>query len=225
MNEQTIKRFIKDAHDNAIEKGFYDCPECKGSGDDLCCGGPFDCGVCNGTGIDQNKNIGELLMLIVSELGEALEAHRCGRFADNKELDHILNSFEEYHDNGSVMQIAGRYSTQIKDTFEDKIADVFIRLFDLCGYYNLDTPEIDHEISEIDHEISEIGIDINIGESLLIITEFCCYMAKDGGLSDMDIVLSSLSDMCERLNIPIEKHISAKMAYNKTRPRKHGKKY
>jgi NTP pyrophosphatase (non-canonical NTP hydrolase) len=157
-----IKELIKEAHDNAVEKGFYDCPECEGDGyflennpladkDD-----EVKCDTCKGSGIDPNKNIGELLMLIVSELGEALEAHRCGRFANKEALEDILKLIN----GGSKMGLLAHYP-QIKDTFEDEIADVLIRLFDLCGYLDLD----------------------------------------------------------------IEKHIKAKMQYNRTRPHKHGKEY
>ena len=72
-----INELIKRAHENAVKKGFY--PE------------------------GENKNIGELLMLIVSELGEALEAHRKNRFADIKGYNRAINDvcyypcfFEDY---------------------------------------------------------------------------------------------------------------------------------
>jgi len=58
---------------------------------------------------DKERNVGEALMLIVSELGEAIEAHRHGKLG-----------LEE------------------KDTFEDELADTAIRLFDLCGGLNID---------------------------------------------------------------------------------------
>lgn len=58
---------------------------------------------------DKDRNVGEMLMLVVTELGEALEAHRTNQFG----LEH-------------------------KDTFEDEVADVFIRLFDFCGGLNID---------------------------------------------------------------------------------------
>ena len=48
-------------------------------------------------------------MLIVSELGEAVEAHRSGRFGLAR-----------------------------KDTFEDELADTVIRVFDLCGGLGVD---------------------------------------------------------------------------------------
>ena len=128
-----ISELIKEAHDNAVERGFY--PD------------------------GEEKNIGELLMLIVSELGEALEAHRCGRFADWDMYDEVM---DELKDNPAYKSLpSDLFNRDIKDTFEDEIADVFIRLFDLCGY----------------------------------------------------------------LEIPIEKHIKAKMTYNRTRPHKHNKEY
>lgn len=53
--------------------------------------------------------VGQKLALIQGELGEALEAHR-----------------------------KNRWGLEEKDTFEDELADVFIRLMDLCGYFGID---------------------------------------------------------------------------------------
>lgn len=117
-----IKKLIEESHNTAKEKGFW----------------------------DTERNVGEMLMLVVSELGEALEAHRHDKFADWKDIEKTTPGFEDK-----------AFEAKIKDTFEDEIADVFIRLGDLCG---------------------GLGIDI-------------------------------------------EKHIEAKMAYNKTREKLHGKKY
>lgn len=94
-----IKDLVDAAHENAKAKGFY----------------------------KEGKELGTCLMLIVSELGEALEADRKGRHADICNLD-------QYLWNGNDDQ----FKQDIKDTFEDEIADVFIRLFDLCGYLDID---------------------------------------------------------------------------------------
>lgn len=53
--------------------------------------------------------VGQKLALINGEVGEALEAHR-----------------------------KGRRGCHAKDTFEDELADIFIRLMDLCGYFGID---------------------------------------------------------------------------------------
>lgn len=71
----------------------------------------------------------EKISLISSELGEATEAMRIGKFfkADAEELEKL--------DNG-LFQNA--YITHAKDTFEDELADSFIRLCDLCYKMNID---------------------------------------------------------------------------------------
>ena len=78
---KTITEWIEHCHGNAKAKGFW----------------------------DEERNVGEMLMLVVSELGEAIEAHRTGA--------------------QGLMQ---------KDTFEDELADTAIRLFDMCGGLGID---------------------------------------------------------------------------------------
>lgn len=80
---------------------------------------------------DGERNVGELLMLVVSELGEAIEAHRKNRFTDPLFV-------------GTEMTPAA-FAENIKDTFEDEIADAIIRLFDMCGGLGID---IDFHIRE-----------------------------------------------------------------------------
>ena len=80
---------------------------------------------------DGERNVGELLMLVVSELGEAIEAHRKNRFT--------APLFS-----GTEMTPAA-FEKHIKDTFEDEIADSIIRLFDMCGGLGID---IDFHIRE-----------------------------------------------------------------------------
>ena len=211
-----IPSLIKEAHDNAIERGFYDCSECDGT----CERQPktkhemtltaVPCEACNITGINPNRNIGEFLMLIVSELGGALEAHRNNRFADKEAFNDILKLIK----GGSKLGLVAHYP-QIKNTFEDEIADVFIRLFDLCGYLKIQNVYFEEPIcKEMD----------NIGEMLLYVCkEITNYQFTTNNRIWMAFCLSSVYNICLKLNIPIEKHIKAKMVYNRTRPRKHGK--
>ena len=99
----TITELVERSHANAVDKGFY--------GDDG----------------KQERNVGELLMLIVSELGEALEAHRKDKFSD------LLALQSCGFNNKSIA-----FERFVKDGFEDEIADTFIRLADMCGYLNID---------------------------------------------------------------------------------------
>lgn len=90
-------------HDNAIRHGFY----------------------------DKQIEIGTLLMLVVSELGEAINADRAGKHCSIKLLPDNIHK-QQFED-------------AVKDTFEDEIADAIIRLLDLCGYLSID---IDKHITE-----------------------------------------------------------------------------
>ena len=101
---------------------------------------------------EKERNVGELLMLVTSELGEAMEAHRKGRFANLQEAENVIA------DGGFFV---ATFEKHIKDTFEDELADAIIRLL----------------------------------------------------------------DMAAGLGIDIEKHLRAKIEYNKSRPKYHGKNY
>lgn len=218
-----VKELIKEAHGNAVERGFYNCPSCGGEADQGFPNAYMQCSNCNGSGIDPNKNIGELLMLIVSELGEALEAHRCGRFAVLQTLDHFIKNHNQMIKEDRDQWY---YSTHIKDTFEDEIADVFIRLFDLCGYLKIDT-----DFLYIETKLNQVSIPDNIGEFLLHLTGGICSLSNNRHIDSSRFLLSigftfaRLIKFCNFHNIPIEKHIKAKQAYNRTRKHKHGKEY
>ena len=56
-----------------------------------------------------HAEIAKRLMLITGEIGEACEADR-----------------------------KGKYGLEQKDTFEDELADAVIRIFDLCGWMEID---------------------------------------------------------------------------------------
>ena len=219
-----IPELIKEAHDNAVGKGFFDCPECVLQGK-----WNLNCITCNGTYIDPNKNIGELLMLIVSELGEALEAHRCGRFADWGTYEDLIISettdFTKKCNNKT-------FECNIKGTFEDEIADVFIRLFDFMGYMNIPLNESFYKYGYDSNPVNQIKE--NTGDELMIwVSELVSVNTTHKVYEDQletctanfGYLIKRIETACEKWNIPIEKHIKAKMAYNRTRPHKHGKEY
>lgn len=84
----------------------------------------------------------QLLFLIISEVSEAGEALRKNRRADLesmnvrvKELTNSINPHmsEELRLKESEKIFKDLFEKYSKDTFEDEIADVFIRLADMCG--------------------------------------------------------------------------------------------
>jgi len=94
-------------HANALAHGFYD---------------------------DENVNIPEKLMLIVSELGEAMEAYRNNYYSDWEGYNSLIDRDIEN----------GAFERLIKNSIEDELADTVIRVLDLCGYMKID---IDQHIS------------------------------------------------------------------------------
>ena len=81
---------------------------------------------------DNERNVGELLMLVTSELSEAMEAHRKGKFARWDEWTKYYSHQE------NLEQIKSVFELHIKDTFEDEIADAVIRLLDLSAGLEID---------------------------------------------------------------------------------------
>ena len=99
----TIKKLIKKAHKNAKEKGFH----------------------------DKEIEVGTMLMLIVSELREAVETHRINGLQKNI---YTMMNFDRMKDEEFKLY----FRTTVKDTFPDEITDTFIRLADMCGKLNID---------------------------------------------------------------------------------------
>lgn len=92
---------------------------------------------------DEKRNIGEMLMLVTSELAEALEANRKSRDvnidgfrADMKNIS-ISDDFV-FDTTFEKDEFKLSFEQNIKDTFEDEIADAVIRLFDISAGLGID---------------------------------------------------------------------------------------
>jgi NTP pyrophosphatase (non-canonical NTP hydrolase) len=109
-----MEQLIKKAHEMAKEKGFW----------------------------ETERNVSELLMLIVSELAEALEALRKDHYADNGVVKDLLQDLELNKTDEEfvikALEFKVKFDEGVKSSFEDEIADVAIRLFDLCGGLGID---------------------------------------------------------------------------------------
>ena len=107
----TIKELCKQAHRIACEKGFWGIQRsrCK-----------------------TKRNVSELLMLVVSELGEACEALRKGE-RQSKYFRHEKIGSDGFADIHS--KLIPKWQ---KDTFEDELADAIIRICDLAEAEGVD---------------------------------------------------------------------------------------
>ena len=80
---------------------------------------------------ERERNTAETLMLIVTEAAEACEADR---------TDHRANvpCFEVFNDFGRPKSDAFSFESNIKNSFEDELADIMIRVMDLAAFKGID---------------------------------------------------------------------------------------
>lgn len=192
-NADTLNRYAKDCHERAVAKGFWDEPH----------------------------SVGHYLMLVISELSEAVEADRIGKWAklDPDTID-------------TLQRIAGapyaqEFLREVKDRVEDEIADAVIRLLDLLGWMLKDRALSEKEV-ETDLGVSAFYIagEMTLADALWpIVQEACCHCGKYAHRYAILYAIKSLELLCDHLGIDLMTHIELKLKYNATRPALHGKKY
>ncbi len=82
---------------------------------------------------DNERNIAEALMLVVTELAEAVEVHRREGYVHTLSPE-IKEQFNDMND----AEFAEHFTLLVKDQFADEMADSIIRILDLCGGLNID---------------------------------------------------------------------------------------
>jgi len=75
-------------------------------------------------------------MLIVTELAEAMESYRSNNSIASDRMETL--EWDSKEDEPFTTEDINQFKLVVKDTFEDEIADTIIRLFDLCGWMNID---------------------------------------------------------------------------------------
>jgi len=112
-----INELAREIYENNKAKGFYDSP----------------------------KNIGEMLCLIHSEVSEALECDRKNKYytdllsrqrqhGEGEKTRTLYESLDILADN----MFFESFEKLVKDSFEDELADVMIRVMDLAAYKGID---------------------------------------------------------------------------------------
>lgn len=184
--------FSRFCHDRAVAKGFWDVPH----------------------------SVGHYLMLVVSELSEAVEADRIGKWAklDPDTID-------------TLQRIAGapyaqEFLREVKDRVEDEIADAVIRLLDLLGWLLGDKELTSFQVASALCVYGKEDPPAMLTDALMpIVAELCGASAFGDTTTGILNAIKSLEQLCDHLGIDLMAHIDLKLKYNETRPAKHGKKY
>lgn len=155
------------------------------------------------------------LMLVITELSEAIEADRKGDRANKVCFDTcIANAYQ-----GIVRSdwFTNSYNRCIKNSLEDELADTFIRLLDLAGARCIDielkkySPKGDYPFTELVYSIiTQLSMLGEVGFTLKGI---------------IDVSLSALLGLSLHMGIDLLWFVEQKMKYNEFRPIMHGKKY
>jgi len=120
------------------------------------------------------------------------------------------------------------FESHVKDTVEDELADVVIRLCDTCGEYGF-VPNLSE--SDNKSKFDELFGSWSFCERCYALCEIICSVDEHSSLEEdsPEWVIGSALDyvdaMCEDLGIDLRRHIELKMRYNELRPAKHGKAY
>ena len=168
---------------------------------------------------EEEKSDAFYLGLVMSEAGEAINADRMGRHAD-------IKGFEE---NFEILPFEVIFKGHIKDSVEDEIADIVIRLLDFAGLkeYELRLKTI----TQSDIEFLQLD-----GEYLPADLFFLMGILSDAHDDDDDELETCISGLISILSSCFKRmtggsdcdlwwFVKQKMRYNELRPKLNGKLY
>lgn len=167
--------------------------------------------------------------MIVSELGEMINAHRAGLIT-KVDLDELINETDD-----EIFK--KRFEEEVKNNYEDEGADVVIRALDALannGESEMRTHLVD-TLSQMDKnlriELEEKGKmetykELSMPSRVYYIIRTAGYMDIQYGLvGSLCHIITEMRLIAETLDFDLMKHIQVKMRYNEMRTYKHGKSY
>lgn len=182
LSSENVQGFIARAYETSCKHGFHDV----------------------------ERSDEHWLMLVLSEIGEMVEADRKNRRAfSGDKVDISGKSYDEW------------FESNIKDTLEDELADVCIRLFDFCGLRRLVPVVVDmHE------EFDRLFGGLSVSEQCFALSSFVTNAVREPEMANrIGMSLAFCVEFARHHGIDLVWHIERKMSYNEMRPMKHGKKY
>ena len=202
ITQKELASLAEDAFKNADKHGFY--PE--------------------------NTEIETALMLIITEMAEAVQADRKNRHG----------SIEDYESEIQMgRDIPTAYKNSLEGTVESEFADIAIRILSLLGWMNSKTSiklksdsslADKYEVTKIQCRVQNIINKGSIAKDLyrlnrdfgnFVDNESCSWFVSD----TLQDILMRVFAIAHNNNIDLMEHIKLKMKYNESRPYLHGCKY
>lgn len=182
---------------------------------------------CNHGFHEKELSLPHVMMLVISEVGEMVEADRKMKRANvslfefnakssqpkGRELEHRIFCFKEF----------------VKDSYEDEMSDVAIRIFDICGMRGIEGLSLNEPTLPWDgfrgfvesHNICECCYEL-VG----MLSRLDYSDVSKGELRDvLNFAFCFLVVMSEVKGIDLKRHIELKMEFNESRPMRNGKTY
>lgn len=175
---------------------------------------------------EKELSVEHMMMLVIGEVGEAVEADRRGKRADLAITDANVQTFGDW------------FKFAVKDTVDDELADVAIRLYDVCGTLGIE-PSMLEASEENEASIARAFVDSFFDRSFVERCHALCHILTmatnesckedDGSIDCLPQVIGSalclLDFIAKDKGVNLLKHIEMKLKYNQTRPKLHGKRY
>lgn len=170
---------------------------------------------------EEEKPDAYYLGLVTSEMGEAINADRRGWHAGAKGFEEIVAADKNF-------LFDENFERYIKDSVEDELSDVVIRLFDFAGLKG--------------YELSVTSYDLLINHSLLLTLKKCGLPGilfrlisalsnafyndrTESGINSLIGILSNHFGWMTGSDKDLWYFVEKKMQYNELRPKLNGKKY
>jgi hypothetical protein len=173
---------------------------------------------------DEELSNEHCLCLVISELMEAVEADRKGKYFKG-----ILTFEREFNRYSALVEEEKRFKCSferhVKDTVPDELTDAVIRLLDLCGLRKIDIEDFTEEML---YDAEESCNDETFTESIYAISTIPIRYEYEYGYllgGQLNSMLLAIFGLAKHLDIDLIWHINQKMRYNELRENKHGKRY
>lgn len=190
-----LNRLRDEAYQNAVEHGWH----------------------------DEDLSTEHFLCLIISELMEAVQAERKGKRSDAAKFNEWQGNNIPFSEETRVRRFQEDFEAYIKDSVEDELSDVCIRIFDLAGLLGVSFLGVKFPL-KIRDEIYKYKSQKTFTEWSYDLTRFI-GIYNSWHITTLDFFVNILQEvfiMSKIKGFDLLWHIEQKMKYNRTRPRMHG---